>query len=122
MAAAWVVEEMKTADLKDKRLNDRLEEVLAVYLIVAWRTLYVCRLGRGCPELHCEAVFEPAEWKAVWKVVQRTDPPAAPPSLGEMVLLVAQLGGYVNRKRKDPPGPQTIWIGLQRMYDTNPNK
>ena len=96
---------------------DRLLSCLAVYLIVAWRTLYVCRLGRGCPELHCEAVFEPAEWKAVWKVVQRTDPPAAPPSLGEIVLLVAQLGGYVNRKRKDPPGPQTVWIGLQRMYD-----
>jgi len=96
---------------------DRLLSCLAVYLIVAWRTLYVCRLGRGCPELNCEAVFEPAEWKAVWKVVQRSDPPAAPPLLGEIVLLVAQLGGYVNRKRKDPPGPQTIWIGLQRMYD-----
>ena len=96
---------------------DRLLSCLAVYLIVAWRTLYVCRLGRGCPGVNCETVFEPSEWKAVWKVVQRTDPPAAPPSLGEIVLLVAQLGGYVNRKRKDPPGPQTVWIGLQRMYD-----
>lgn len=96
---------------------DRLLSCLAVYLIVAWRTLYVCRLGRGRPELPCDAVFEPAEWKSVWKVVRRTDPPPTPPSLGEIVPLVAQLGGYVNRKRKDPPGPQTIWIGLQRMYD-----
>jgi hypothetical protein len=96
---------------------DRLLSCLAVYLIVAWRTLYVCRLGRGCPEICCEAVFEPAEWKAVWKVIHRIDPPRTPPSLGEMVRLVAQLGGYVNRKGADPPGPQTIWIGLQRMYD-----
>lgn len=96
---------------------DRLLSCLAVYLIVAWRTLYACRLGRGCPELNCEAVFEPAEWKAVWKVVRRTDPPSAPPSLDEMIRLVAQLGGYVNRKHRDPPGPQTVWIGLQRMYD-----
>jgi len=96
---------------------DRLLPCLAVYLIVGWRTLYVCRLGRGCPELNCEAVFEPAEWKAVWKVVHRTDPPGTPPTLGEIVLLVAQLGGHVNRKRKEPPGPQTVWIGLQRMYD-----
>ena len=96
---------------------DRLLSCLAVYLIVAWRTLYVCRLGRGCPELNCEAVFEPAEWKSVWKVVQRTDPPRTPPPLGVMIRLVAQLGGYVNPKRRDPPGPQTVWIGLQRMHD-----
>ena len=96
---------------------DRLLTCLAVYLIVAWRTLYVCRLGRSCPEISCEAVFEPAEWKSVWKVVRREDPPAEPPPLGVFVRMVAQLGGYVNRKRDDPPGPQTVWIGLQRMHD-----
>ena len=96
---------------------DRLLSCLAVYLIVAWRTLYVCRLGRSCPDVSCEAVFEPAEWKAVWRVVRRTEPPGEPPPMAEMVRLVAQLGGYVNRKRRDPPGPQTIWIGLQRMHD-----
>jgi hypothetical protein len=96
---------------------DRLLTCLAVYLIVAWRSLYVCRLARSCPDLDCEAVFEPAEWKAVWKVVRRTDPPATPPPLADMVRLVAQLGGYVNRKRADPPGPQTLWMGLQRAHD-----
>jgi hypothetical protein len=96
---------------------DRLLPCLAVYLIVAWRTLYVCRLGRSCPEINCEAVFEPVEWKSVWKVTRRSDPPRQPPSLGQMVRLVAQLGGYVDRKSSGPPGPQTIWIGLQRMHD-----
>jgi hypothetical protein len=96
---------------------DRLLTCLAVYVIVAWRTLYVCRLGRSCPEMSCEVLFEPAEWKSVWKVVYRQDPPHHPPTLGVFVRLVAQLGGYMNRKRDDPPGPQTVWIGLQRMYD-----
>jgi hypothetical protein len=96
---------------------DRLLTCLAVYVIVAWRTLYVCRLGRSCPEISCEAVFEPAEWKSVWKVVHREEPPREPPPLGVFVRLVAQLGGYVNRKRADQPGPQTIWIGLQRVHD-----
>ena len=31
--------------------------------------------------------------------------------------MVAQLGGYINRKREDEPGPQTVWLGLQRMHD-----
>jgi hypothetical protein len=96
---------------------DRLLTCLAVYLIVAWRTLYVCRLGRSYPEISCEAVFEPAEWKAVYQVVNRKAPPSKPPGLAEMLRFVGQLGGYVNRKRDDPPGPQTIWIGLQRMHD-----
>jgi Transposase DNA-binding/Transposase Tn5 dimerisation domain len=96
---------------------DRLLACLAVYLIVAWRTLYVCRLGRSCPDISCEAVFEPAEWQAVWKVACRKEPPRKPPPLGAIVRLVAQLGGYINRKRTDPPGPQTIWIGLQRTHD-----
>ena len=96
---------------------DRFLSCLAVYLIVAWRTLYVCRLGRGCPDISCDAVFEPAEWKSVWTVVHQTTPPGQPPLLGEIVQLVAQLGGYVKRKRSDPPGPQTTWIGLQRMHD-----
>ena len=96
---------------------DRMLTCLAIYLIVAWRTLYVCRLGRSCPEMSCEAVFEPAEWKSTWKIVRREDPPAAPPPLGVFVRMVAQLGGYVNRKRDDPPGPQTVWIGLQRVHD-----
>ena len=105
--------------VEERRLEniDRLLSCLAVYMIVAWRTLYVCRLGRGCPDISCESVFEPAEWKSVWTVVQRTTPPSVPPCLGEMVRLVAQLGGYIKRKRDDPPGPQTTWIGLQRMHD-----
>jgi len=96
---------------------DRLLPCLAVYLIVAWRTLYVCRLGRSCPDISCEAIFEPAEWKSVYRVVRREAPPSTPPKLSEMVRMVAQLGGYVNRKRPDQPGPQTVWLGLQRMHD-----
>ena len=97
---------------------DRLLPCVAVYLIVAWRTLMVCRLGRSCPEMDCEAIFEPAEWKSVWAVTQGESPPRTPPTLGLMIRLVAQLGGYVNHPgRKDPPGPQTIWLGLQRTRD-----
>lgn len=96
---------------------DRLLPCLAVYMIVTWRTLYVCRLGRACPEISCEAIFDPAEWKSVYRVVRREPPPSVPPRLSEMVRMVAQLGGYINRKRADEPGPQTVWIGLQRMHD-----
>jgi hypothetical protein len=99
---------------------DRMLPCLAMYLIVAWRTLYVCRLGRALPDISCEAIFEPAEWKPLYRVVRRQPHPPHPPhppSLSEVVRMVAELGGYVNRKRDDMPGPQTVWLGLQRLHD-----
>jgi hypothetical protein len=97
---------------------DRLLPCLAVYVIVAWRTMMVCRMGRSCPDIDCEAIFEPAEWKAVYMVVKRQNPPKRPPRLEEIIRLIGQLGGWVNRpNRKDLPGVQTIWLGLQRMHD-----
>jgi hypothetical protein len=95
---------------------DRLLPCLALYLIAAWRTLLVCRLGRECPDVACEALFEPSEWKAVWAAVHHRPPPKRAPRLAEMVHLVARLGGYVGRPKSEP-GVQTLWIGLQRMYD-----
>ncbi len=64
---------------------DRLTSCLAVYEVIAWRTVYVCRLGRSCPEVSCEAVFEPSEWKSVWMAVHRKTPPKKPPRLSVMV-------------------------------------
>jgi hypothetical protein len=96
---------------------DRMLPCLAIYLIVTWRTLFVCRLGREFPDINCEAVFEPAEWKSVYHIVHKKPPPSTCPTLQEMVRMVAQLGGYINRKRTDEPGPQTVWLGLQRTHD-----
>jgi Transposase DNA-binding/Transposase Tn5 dimerisation domain/Transposase DDE domain len=120
----WMIEvffrTLKSGCRVEKRRLEHIDGVLpclAVYLIVTWRTLFVCRLGREFPEISCEAVFEPAEWKSVYYVVRKTPPPSCPPTLQEMVRMVAQLGGYVNRKRTDEPGPQTVWLGLQRTHD-----
>jgi hypothetical protein len=103
--------------IEQRRLENmqRMLPCMAIYLIVAWRTLLVSRLSRTCPEADCELLFEPSEWKAVWAVTHRSLP-RKKPTLSEMVYLVAQLGGYV-RRRSSEPGPQTLWIGLQRVHD-----
>jgi hypothetical protein len=95
---------------------NRLQPCLGLYLIVAWRVLFVCHLGRNCPDMDCEAIFEPSEWKTVWMKVKGEKPPQKAPRLSEMLHLIASLGGYVERPKSEP-GTQTLWIGLQRMYD-----
>jgi hypothetical protein len=95
---------------------DREMNCIAVYMIIAWRILLLCRLGRECPDLNCEVVFEPSEWKAVYHVVTKKDPPKTPPRLNDMIRMIASLGGYVIRANTEP-GTQTLWFGLQRMHD-----
>ena len=94
----------------------RLMNSVAVYSVIAWRIMYLCRLGRECPDLNCEVVFGPCEWKAVYVALKRKDPPANPPRLNEVIRMIATLGGYVDR-RSTEPGPQTLWVGLQRVHD-----
>ena len=65
----------------------------------------------------CNAVFIDAEWKAAYIVAKKKAPPKIPPSLSEMIRIIASFGGYLNRKSDPPPGAQALWIGIQRIKD-----
>ena len=91
-------------------------QTLSLYLIAAWRVLFVMRLGRECPELPAEAVFTKEEWQAVYQVVYRREA-SKMPNLGEMIIMIAGLGGHLNRTHDGPPGLRTMWIGMQRARD-----
>ena len=94
----------------------RFQNCLAVYAIVAWKVFYLCRLGQECPDLNCETIYEPNEWKPVYMAIKKCAPPQNPPTLHEMTRMIASLGGYVIRK-STRPGTQTLWFGLQRLHD-----
>jgi hypothetical protein len=97
--------------------TDRLCPCLTLLMIVAWRVLFVTWMGRQYPNLSCEVLFTPEEWQSVWAIVKRKPLPTAPPTLSELVAMVAGLGGHLGRKHDGEPGAQTLWIGLQRMHD-----
>lgn len=95
---------------------DRVLNCLAFYSIAAWRLMYICHLGRECPEMKCEVIFEPSEWKSVFAVLGKKIPTRGCPTLNEVVRAIATLGGFIDRP-KQQPGTQTLWVGLQRCYD-----
>jgi hypothetical protein len=97
--------------------EERFRPAFALYMIIAWRILYLTMLGRAAPEMSCAAVFEAAEWKAVWVVSKRSPVPAQPPHLAEMIRLIATLGGFKGCKTEGPPGPKAMWEGLRRVFD-----
>jgi len=96
--------------------KDRIEKALMLYLIVAWRVLYLMRLGRQCPELSAALVFDTLEWKAVYGLNDQPIP-ESPPPLNDVLRQLAMLGGFLARKSDGEPGAKSIWRGLQRLQD-----
>lgn len=95
---------------------DRVLNCVALLSVVAWRLMYMCHLGRECPDIDCEVVFEPSEWKSVYAILGKEIPTEGCPTLNDVIRAIARLGGFIDRPKNDP-GTQTLWIGLQRAYD-----
>lgn len=95
-----------------------MENLLTFFMIISWRIMYVMMLGRSCPEMSCEDVFEEAEWKSVYKILNKKEKiPEDPPKLQEFIVMIATLGGYVEFKNSPPPGVTVMWRGMLRMHD-----
>ena len=95
---------------------EKIERALVLYMVVVWRIARLMRLGRACPDLNAQLMFEPDEWKAAF-ILNKKRPPHQAPTLNEVVRLVAQLGGFLARTGDGEPGVKTIWLGMQRILD-----
>jgi len=98
--------------------TERMKPLIALFLILSWRIIYVMMLGRICPEMSSGDIFCEAEWKSVYKILNIKEKiPENPPTLNEFILMIAQLGGYVGGKKAPPPGVKVMWRGMARMVD-----
>lgn len=91
---------------------ERIENALALYLVVSWRINRLMRLGRSLPDLPADLLFEADEWRAAY-ILNKKRPPKETPSLNAVVRLIAQLGGFLGRKGDGEPGAKTLWLGLR---------
>ncbi len=98
--------------------KERLERAVATYCLVAWRLLWLTYAARLQPEVPCSAALAPAEWQVLYCHTHGTStpPPTAPP-LADAVRWIAQLGGFLGRKRDGAPGVQVLWRGWRRLHD-----
>ena len=97
---------------------ERLQRMLAVYMIVAWRVLAMTIAAREYPELPVSIWLEEAEWQTL--VCHTKNTPILPkqcPTVKEAVLWIAKLGGFLARKGDGQPGPICLWRGLRRLKD-----
>lgn len=100
--------------LSDKQ---RFDPCLAMYLITAWRILFLTMLGRASPSLSSECVFDKIEWQTAYVMIYEKAPPKEIPPLKQMLQMIARLGGFLGRKHDGEPGPTVMWKGLKNLYE-----
>ena len=80
--------------------------------VIAWRIMLLVLLGREVPELPSHVIFDPEEIQALELLVKKKVP-----FVGEAMIQIAKLGGYLNRKCDGHPGYECLWKGYQRFQD-----
>jgi hypothetical protein len=96
----------------------RFMRATALFAVIAWRILYATLLGRLDADIPCEVLLQRFEWQALYcRTHGTTDPPSQPPTLGQAVLWIAKLGGYLGRKHDRPPGATVLWRGFLALHE-----
>ncbi len=91
-----------------------LKRLIAINMVIAWRIHLMTLLGRETPDLPMELLFSDDEKDAIDMVCDENQW-QAPNTLGEAVMVVARLGGYMMRKHDLPPGTEVLWRGYKEI-------
>jgi hypothetical protein len=89
-----------------------LLRAIALDAVIAWRIMLLVLLGREVPELPSQLMFDPAETQTLELLAQKKSL-----SVGEAIIQIAKLGGYLNRKSDGHPGYECMWKGMLLFYN-----
>lgn len=121
----WRIEELHRAwktgwcsvEKTQLRGRDALCKWATLHLAVASRAIRLSRRARSEPDVPATEEFAREEIDAIllWQRKQTMLRPGDTPALGEIVHLVALLGGYTGKSSGGPPGPTVIGRGLEKV-------
>ena len=115
----WKIEEFfrvvkSGCGIENHKLDDakKLERIIAISMVIAFRIMVLTFLGRKCPELPVECMFTNDEI-----LIMKLDSKKKVETINDAIKIVASYGGHQNRKNDPPPGMQTMWAGLQKLQE-----
>lgn len=115
---------VKVEDLRMQSANN-LEKMIVILSFLAIRLLQLkeyfepekLALEESNVCTSCEALLTEAEWKVLWKTVEKKDLPPMPPPASWAYQAIAKLGGWSNSKRTGRASWATIWEGWFRLTE-----
>lgn len=124
--ARWLIEMYHRILKSGCKVEERQLETLpnftrytAVDVVVAWRLLYLTMRARAEPQAPCTEILADADWRVLFTLVNETKAlPKALPTLAEVVVWIAMMGGYLARKSGGPPGVNVVWRGMTNLQQS----
>jgi len=100
------------------RTAERLVNLIATFCIMGWRIFWMTLVNRSAPDASPGIALTKLEVKLLDRLVEDKDPrKSGCKTLTDYLTKVAQLGGYLARKKDPPPGNMVMWRGLARLTD-----
>jgi hypothetical protein len=121
----WLIERLhyvlkSGCKIEERQLREavRLQRLLAIYNLVAWRLLWMTYQSRLTPDAPCTVALSTEEWQALYMFVKKTRKlPKKVPTLSEAIRWITGLGGFLGRKGDGNPGVKVLWRGWMRLQD-----
>lgn len=107
LKTAYQIDEVYLHSSKQAIIN-----ALTMISISACRLYWIIYVGRVESTIQADKLFEEYEWKAAY-VYLKEEIPDTPPPLAEVIIKIARMGGYKDKKNAQPPGIKLMWLGLQ---------
>jgi len=105
----------KVEDCRLER-SERLIRYLAVVSIVAWRVYWLTLVSRTAPNTPALLFLNDFDWKILFaKFNPNKKIPKCPPTMKQITIWIAQLGGFLAKKGDGEPGVTHIWQGLKKL-------
>lgn len=100
------------------RTAQRLTNLIALFCLLSWRIFWLTMVNRSAPNSKPKTVFTDSELRVLDAVMPaHNSREARRRSLGDYLVRLARLGGYLNRANDPPPGNTVIWRGMSRLAD-----
>ena len=116
--ARWIIEDwhkaLKTGcKIEDRQLKtwERMEVLLSICSVIAWKVLQLRELARGDKEMSPERFLTEAERA----VLEQKHPELGSKGGKAYAVAIGKIGGYLDRSSDPPPGWQTLWKGLKKV-------
>jgi hypothetical protein len=98
---------------------ERLKRAIALDTVLAWRIQLMTLLGRQSADLPAGVFFD--QWEvlvldAIRAQRTKSKKKSPPMTLGEAIIEVAKLGGYLARASDSAPGAECLWKGIIELY------
>jgi hypothetical protein len=106
--------------IEEARLGyrQRLENLTSLLSIVSWHIFWLYQFGRKMPAMEASKVFDPITIKVLKASARKLKVTIGSAlSIGQAVLIIARLGGFLGRRGDGAPGMISIWRGWRCLHE-----